>query len=1362
MNPDLHTAGATVPAPLGAVVPKVAVVVHVYYPELWPEIAARLRALSHPFDLWITTTTDRQESVTAQVRADFAEARIHARPNAGMDVLPLLHLVPELVRHGYVAVCKLHTKQGDGELAEVWRGVMLDALVGDDALFHQTAQAFASNPVLHLAGPASLYQSVRKLMLDNAPELERFWSLWTGLAWPQDGTFDWGFFAGTMFWVRPETLQPLATALLEHAGAWWEAGYQKDGQAVHAIERLLGYLPVWQRGQVGLIYEEALGGVLHTVAAPGPLGQAGVGDVMRQYRTLAQELPHWHSTGLLEAPHYLAQCPELAGTPVDLAAHYLLIGRFQGRAPGPDFDAALYAPVLAAEPVDWMAEQQRLRTPGLVSVVVPVLNQPELTRACVVAVCQHTQQPFELLLVDNGSDATTQMVLQELADQHPQVRVLRQPHNCNFAWGCNLGFAASSGQHVVFLNNDTVVTPNWLPPLVQPLARPDVVAVQPRLLYPNGTVQSMGVVFAPDQPVGYALYAGLRPDERWAGRSRRLQAVTGACMAVRATDFAAVRGFDPVYLNGQEDIDLCLRLSRAHSGAGGWYAADSTVLHHESATPKRMQHIARNRAVFVRRWAGGVRADDVRHYALDGFDVAARPPEGGAPRLQPRPMPQVYPLHDLEPITGMAYGWRATGDDPYFGMDWPPYRQPRDGWHKLDVRIESASRKGCAKLYFDLGEGFNEAHAIPLPYDSNRPASRVFHLPVTPLAWRFDPLDKEGQLVLRDFNVTPLSQREAQEWMQQATGLWGSDVRLAALQAQYAELFDLKPGAMAYHDWIDQVEAPSLPTPEHAEAVMANLAHRPLISVVMPTYNTPEVYLRACIDSVLAQVYPHWELCIADDHSPDERVREVLREYAARDVRIRVVYRAENGHISRASNSALELAQGEFVALLDHDDALPPHALYFMALAMNQHPDAQILYSDEDKIDAKGQRSEPHFKSDWNPDLFYSQNYVSHLGVYRRDLLQRIGGFRTGVEGSQDQDLLLRCLPHVTASQVVHVPRVLYHWRALEGSTARAAGEKSYTTDAGLKALRDHFDTQGPAGTTVEAGLVPNTYHVCWPWPEPQPLVSLLIPTRDRKTITELAVRSILDKTTYPHYEILILDNGSVEPETLAWFADVQAEDARVKVLRYDHPFNYSAINNFGVQHARGSIVGLVNNDVEVISPDWLTEMVRHASRPDIGCVGAKLYYSNGKIQHAGVILGIGGVAGHAHKYFGRNQHGYFSRLKLVQNFSAVTAACLLVRRDVYEAAGGLDEDNLHVAFNDVDFCLKVRQAGYRNLWTPYAELYHHESISRGHEDTPEKQTRFNKEVAFMKNKWADQLLVDPFYNPHLTKDREDFSMGNS
>ncbi len=733
-------------------------------------------------------------------------------------------------------------------------------------------------------------------------------------------------------------------------------------------------------------------------------------------------------------------------------------------------------------------------------------------------------------------------------------------------------------------------------------------------------------------------------------------------------------------------------------------------------------------------------------------------------------------LNQLSIDSETPYGWCSEGEDPFFIVDLNQWPTMSPGWYELKLTLQSQHKQGLGKLYLDLGAGFNELDTVVLPYKNNIKATRLFRLDSPLLTLRFDPLEQSGPFSIGQFELNPIPADKIEGHLIQKiqadhpryrdidtntlrstiSNESGPDIQ-ARLFSLYNGLFDSFP-SLDYQDWIETVEVPSLPNIEEINDMLASMITSPLISVVMPVYNPAEIYLRACLDSVLAQSYPHWELCIADDNSPKEHVQRILREYERKDSRIHVVYRPQNGHISAASNSALEIAGGNFVALLDHDDVLPEHALLFMAQAICAQPEAQVFYSDEDKLNERGERFAPHFKSDWNPDLFFSQNYVSHLGVYRRELLRHIGGFRLGVEGSQDQDLLLRCLPHLRHDQIVHIPRVLYHWRTVEGSTALASGEKSYTTEAGIKALRDYFACQQP-GVSVEAGLLPNTYRVRYPIPESAPLVSLLIPTRDRRALTETAVRSIIEKSTYSHFEILILDNGSVEQDTLDFFMQIQQEDSRVKVLRYDHPFNYSAINNFGARHAKGSIVGLVNNDVEVINPEWLSEMVSHCLRPEIGCVGAKLYYSNDTLQHGGVILGLGGVGGHSHKQYPRHHPGYFCRLLLTQTLSAVTAACLLIRKEIYDEVAGLDEENLHVAFNDVDFCLKVREAGYRNLWTPYAELYHYESISRGAEDSPEKIARFAKEINFMKTKWGRHLEVDPFYSQNLTKDREDFSI---
>ncbi|MEW6994804.1 glycosyltransferase [Colwelliaceae bacterium MEBiC 14330] len=535
----------------------------------------------------------------------------------------------------------------------------------------------------------------------------------------------------------------------------------------------------------------------------------------------------------------------------------------------------------------------------------------------------------------------------------------------------------------------------------------------------------------------------------------------------------------------------------------------------------------------------------------------------------------------------------------------------------------------------------------------------------------------------------------------------------------------------------------------------------PLVSIVVPVYNPKKELLIECIKSVINQSYKNWELCLADDKSSQQHVREVLEEYASKDKRIKPIFREKNGHISAASNSALEVSTGEWMALLDHDDELHEHALYHVVKALNEKPDTEFIYSDEDKISEEGNRIDPHFKSNWNLDLLYSQNYVSHLGVYKTEIINKIGGFRLGYEGSQDYDLLLRYSREIDHANIVHIPKVLYHWRMVQGSTALASGEKSYTTDAGIKALQDHFKVL-KKNVTVEQGKHANIYKVNWPSVNDQnkePLVTLIIPTYNGYEITKQAIDSILEKSTYQNFEILLVDNNSDDEIALAYFDELNQHE-KVTVLCYPYPFNYSAINNFAAKQAKGEIIGLINNDVEVINPEWLTEMVSHALREDIGCVGAMLYFENDTIQHAGVITGIGGVAGHSHKNFKRDDNGYFSRLKVVQNLSAVTAACLLVRKSVFDEVSGLNEKDLTVAFNDVDFCLKVQAKGYRNLWTPYAELYHYESISRGAEDNPEKIARFNKEVDYMKEAWEIHVKADSCYSPNLTNKHEDFSLG--
>lgn len=754
--------------------------------------------------------------------------------------------------------------------------------------------------------------------------------------------------------------------------------------------------------------------------------------------------------------------------------------------------------------------------------------------------------------------------------------------------------------------------------------------------------------------------------------------------------------------------------------------------------------------------------------------------------ILPKPIKfDLVPLGDVEAGSAGSGGssWRFTSDGPNFALN---LSQPlRPGMYKLELmKAKFEPDRLNARLYFDTGSGFSEIEIADFPL-TNREPSGFFRLDQPVLGLRLNFYDGAGSFPVGKLRLTRISttrhraaraSERAVRMVRMVTGRVNSfSHAVHLLKKLYAVLSkdglsgvrDVIGRSLAregrgltgasYAEWVRRYDTFSKPEIERLHGIARALSHPPLISVVMPVYNTPRDLLIEAIDSVRSQAYQNWQLCIADDASTKPEVRTVLEDYAAKDKRIDVVFRPRNGHISEASNSALEIVRGDWFALLDHDDVLRPHALLEVAVEIAAHPEVGLIYSDEDKIDGQGKRYDPFFKPDFSIELLRSQNYLNHLTVHRTDLVRAVGGWRKGFEGSQDYDLSLRVIEKLEPKQIRHIPKILYHWRAAEGSTASAGSAKSYAYTAGLKALQEHAARKGHNATVESLDGLP-FYRYRNAIPTPEPLVSLIIPTRDRLALIKGCVESILNRTTYRNYEILIVDNGSVEPETIRWF-DSLRRHAQVSVLLYDKPFNYSAINNFAVAQANGSIIGLINNDIEVISPDWLAEMVSYATQDHVGCVGAKLYYANDTIQHAGVIVGLGGVAGHSHKHAPRFGSGYFYRVMVPHGVSAVTAACLVVRKSVFEEAGGLDEVDLTVAFNDVDFCLKVEALGYRNVWTPYAELYHLESISRGTEDSKEKVARFNGEVAVMKRRWGARLSIDPYYSPNLTLDSEDYSI---
>lgn len=577
--------------------------------------------------------------------------------------------------------------------------------------------------------------------------------------------------------------------------------------------------------------------------------------------------------------------------------------------------------------------------------------------------------------------------------------------------------------------------------------------------------------------------------------------------------------------------------------------------------------------------------------------------------------------------------------------------------------------------------------------------------------------------------------------------------RFGALR-NYGQARRTTDNQIAYAEWIAAFDYDPERDRSRYEARLDALKRRPLISVLMPVHETPAEHLEAAITSVLGQIYPHWELCIADDASSAPHVRRILDRYRSADARLKVIYRPAHGHISEATNSAFALARGQYVAMLDHDDILREHALAEVAFALAAHPDARLVFSDEDKIDDGSRRSAPYFKPDFSPDLLLAQNYLNHLTVYRAEAVREVGGWRKGFEGAQDHDLNLRLVHGSDPSGIVHIPKILYHWRTARGSTATGTVAKGYAQQAGLRAVADHLGRTRP-GARVEPGREWPLYRVIDPLPDPAPLVSLIVATATGGALPEACLRAILSKTTYPRFEILVVHSGSSDGRLLN--LSRMAPGPAVRVVRFPGRFALEAMANFAATQANGSVLGLVGEGTEVIGGEWLSEMVAQACRPEIGCVGAMLYSRRETVRHAGLILGAGTIASSAHRHAARGQPGYFGRLACAQNVSALSAACLLVRREVFHAAGGLDEA-LGGAFADVDLCLKVRRLGFLNLWTPFAELYDDEPAARGLTMSARQGRGHMGGVRKLVERWGPELACDSYYSPNFSPARADFT----
>ena len=541
------------------------------------------------------------------------------------------------------------------------------------------------------------------------------------------------------------------------------------------------------------------------------------------------------------------------------------------------------------------------------------------------------------------------------------------------------------------------------------------------------------------------------------------------------------------------------------------------------------------------------------------------------------------------------------------------------------------------------------------------------------------------------------------------------------------------------------------------KANLLQLSFQPKISIILPVFNPDPTHLKQAIQSVSNQIYDNWELCISDDASTNPEIKQIIEEAIRTDSKIKAVFRKENGHISACSNDALKLATGQYLGFLDHDDCLSPDALYQNIVALNENQDIDLLYSDEDKIDDQLVHSQPYFKADWCPDSFLARNYLNHFVVIKKHWVDKVGGFRIGFEGAQDFDLLLRVTEQV--STIFHINKILYHWRMHQASTSINLEAKPYAFHAGIKAVEEALTRRNLKGSVTLIENLPGFYHIDYDLTEFEK-VSIIIPTKNKQDLCEVIIRSIFEQTDYPNFEVILIDNNSDDPEFFSWLKVWQTkEPLRFKCHSDSGGFNFSRLMNRGAEIATGKYLLLLNNDTEVLHSDWITNMVKTAQFKRIGVVGAKLFYPNNTIQHAGVIVGLGGIAGHAFVGAERNDLGYYAYLKCVNNFSALTVACIMVRKEAFDQVGGFEE-NLAVEFNDIDFCLKLKDKGFDNVFLPQVMLYHYESISRGHPHRDKKayQQHLN-DVNFFKSKWQKYIDHDPCYNNHLSKIFSDFRL---
>lgn len=731
---------------------------------------------------------------------------------------------------------------------------------------------------------------------------------------------------------------------------------------------------------------------------------------------------------------------------------------------------------------------------------------------------------------------------------------------------------------------------------------------------------------------------------------------------------------------------------------------------------------------------------------------------------------QLLPAGDVQRAGVHAGHWKAPFGGACFDVISPGEEYP-SGWVLLRGKLRRYGGDYCARLYYDLGAGYTEGQFLEIPSSGKGVINELIRLPAGIKRMRLSPTGTAGEFELSALSLSSISALE-RCWRMvhrvmamillhpaRKRTLVNLDFlrMLVDLQGSYEAAGKLCAHARAPHygDWIHRFDAPGLHGNRRLKKRVPEIAARPKISLLLSLRAGSAQHLSETIESVRAQIYRHWELRIMVSPGCDPASSNVLADFVRSDPRISISFLQT--HQAAAAMDSVQ--SGDYLGILGEHDLLAQRALYCIAAEAQAYPGAVLLYSDEDCVDAAGVRFAPNFKPDWNPQLSLSQNYLGGLCVFRAEAASAAGGFQGRFDFAGSYALALRVGNAVDSREIRHLPQVLYHRRAFPNGTAPERGDET-CHEAGRQMLEMHLARSGVRGEVFRIPAA-GGYRIRYAVPVDAPLVSIVIPTRDTLGFLRRCVESIRKLSSYPHYEVTVVDNQSTDPDMLDYL-DALAADEGVSVLRYGQPFNYPAINNFAARHARGRVLCLLNDDTEVITPGWLEEMLGLLHQKDVGVVGAKLLYPDGTVQHGGDLVGVGGVASHAHAFLRRDDPGYQGRALLAQDMSAVTGACLMVWKSLYETLAGLDEQHLPVAFNDVDFCLRVREAGYRVVWTPHAELYHHESASRGRERGAAKVRRARREVAYMRKRWKHALRRDPFYNPNLSQERPDFSLSNT